>query len=104
MLPASPADPFWATAAWDSSSIWRLCLETLPGNEVRLAVREFEQISALALRACGIDLTKGKQALVQARLGRKIRHGKYASFREYYDHVVADTTGEELIALLDALT
>src|SRR5438874_797525 len=91
-------------AAWGSFSIWRPCLETLPGNEVSLAVREFEQISELAYRACGIDLTTRTRALVQARLGKKIRRGKFASFREYYAHVVADQTGEELIALLDALT
>jgi chemotaxis protein methyltransferase CheR len=79
-------------------------LETLPGNEVTLAVDEFEQIRELALRASGIDLTKSKRALVEARLGKTIRQGRFASFHQYYDHVVADRTGESLIALLDALT
>ena len=37
-------------------------------------------------------------------MGKKIRQGKFESFKQYYDHVVADRTGEELIALLDALT
>lgn len=41
---------------------------------------------------------------MQGRLGKKIRQGKFASFREYYDYVQADRTGAELIALLDALT
>ncbi len=78
-------------------------METRPVSEV-LSPREFDQITELAYRTCGIDLKNGKQELVQARLGRKIRQGQFGSFKQYYDHVVTDTTGEELIALLDALT
>jgi chemotaxis protein methyltransferase CheR len=73
-----------------------------PANEI-LSPREFDQITDLAYRTCGIDLKNGKQELVQARLGKKIRQGQFKSFKHYYEHVVADTTGEELIALLDAL-
>src|SRR5436309_14149916 len=83
--------------------MWRRSLETRPANEL-LSARELDQISELAYRTCGIDLTNGKQELVQARMGKKIRQGKFESFRQYYEHVAADTTGEELIALLDALT
>src|SRR6266850_257719 len=82
--------------------MWRPCLET-PASEI-LSTREFDQITQLAYRACGIDLKNGKQELVQARLGKKIRQGKFSSYEQYYEHVVADSTGEELIALLDALT
>ena len=74
-----------------------------PASET-LSQREFDQITELAYRTCGIDLKNGKQELVQARLGKKIRQGKFESFKQYYEHVVADKTGEELIALLDALT
>ena len=69
-----------------------------------LTDREIENIVDLAYRTCGIDLRKGKKELIQARLGKKIREGNHASFRQYYDHVTADRTGEELLALLDALT
>jgi chemotaxis protein methyltransferase CheR len=78
-------------------------LATRPASE-ELSQREFDQISELAYKSCGIDLKNGKQELVQARLGKKIRQGQFASFKQYYDHVVADKSGEELIALLDALT
>jgi chemotaxis protein methyltransferase CheR len=74
-----------------------------PPSEL-LTPRDFEQISDLACRTCGLDLKKGKHHLVQARLAKTIREGRFASFQEYYEHVVADRTGEELIALLDALT
>lgn len=75
----------------------------LPESEI-LSPGEFEQIRALAYKTCGIDLKDGKRQLVQARLGKKIREGKFGSFKEYYNHVVADGSGEELIALVDALT
>jgi chemotaxis protein methyltransferase CheR len=83
--------------------MWRRSLATRPASEA-LSQREFDQITELAYRTCGIDLKNGKQELVQARLGKKIRQGKFGSFKQYYEHVVADKTGEELIALLDALT
>jgi chemotaxis protein methyltransferase CheR len=69
-----------------------------------LSAGEFRKISELAFRASGIDLGDRKRHLVQARLGRKIRQGNFASFDAYYRHVVADRTGQELTALLDALT
>src|SRR6266700_1171585 len=83
--------------------MWRRSLETRPASEA-LSQREFDQITELAYRTCGIDLKNGKQELIQARLSKKIRQSKFGSFKQYYEHVVADRTGEELIALLDALT
>ena len=76
----------------------------VPGETDVLTGHELEQVIDLAHRSCGIDLRKGKRELIQARLGRKIRQGNFASFRQYFDHVNADHTGEELLALLDALT
>ena len=74
-----------------------------PVSEV-LSSREFDQISALAFETAGIDLRNGKRELVQARVGKKIREGRFGSFQEYYQHVESDRTGQGLIALLDALT
>jgi chemotaxis protein methyltransferase CheR len=76
---------------------------TRPASEI-ISPRELEQITDLAYKSCGIDLKNGKQELVQARLGKKIREGQFKSFKDYYEHVVADKTGESLVALLDALT
>jgi chemotaxis protein methyltransferase CheR len=75
-----------------------------PCETEALTDHEIENIVDLAYRTCGIDLRKGKKELIQARLGKKMRQGNFASFRQYYDHVTADRTGEELLALLDALT
>lgn len=69
-----------------------------------LTAREFEQIRSLAQEKFGLDLRDGKQQLVSARLGKKIRESHFRTFQEYYRHVVEDRTGEALAAMIDALT
>jgi len=69
-----------------------------------LSAREFEQFRRLAYEKVGLDLRDGKETLVSARLGKKIRELHFRSFQEYYRHVVEDRTGEALTALIDALT
>ncbi len=65
---------------------------------------EFEQIRDLAYRQFGLDLRAGKEALVAARLNRQLRELGFHTFREYYQHVSEDRSGESLVALIDALT
>ncbi|MCW5978969.1 MAG: protein-glutamate O-methyltransferase CheR [Bryobacteraceae bacterium] len=69
-----------------------------------LSAREFEAIRRLARQRFGLDLKPGKEELVSARLGKKLREGNFRSYREYVDFVVADRTGEALMGLIDALT
>jgi chemotaxis protein methyltransferase CheR len=68
-----------------------------------IAAHEFEQIQQLARQTFGLDLKKGKEQLVSARLSRLVRAGGFRSFREYYRHVISDVTGEALAATIDAL-
>jgi len=68
-----------------------------------LANAEFEQIRELARRTFGLHLPPGKQELVSARLQRLVRNGGFRSYHEYYRHVLSDSSGEALMALLDAL-
>lgn len=70
----------------------------------QLKPAEFAEVRELAYRRFGLDLREGKQQLVWARLSRQLRQGGFRSFREYFDHVKADASGESLIALIDALT
>lgn len=69
----------------------------------RLKPREFEAIRQLAYQKFGLDLRQGKEELVTARLGKRMREGGFSSFEEYYQHVVGDHTGEALIGMIDAL-
>jgi chemotaxis protein methyltransferase CheR len=68
-----------------------------------LGPRDFQQIRELAYRTFGLDLKPGKEELVSARLQRLVRAGNFRSYEHYYRHVLADTTGESLLTLIDAL-
>jgi chemotaxis protein methyltransferase CheR len=75
-----------------------------PGGELKLTAGEFQQISELAYERFGLDLKRGKEALVASRLGKKLRKLGFATFAEYHRHVLADSTGDALVELIDALT
>jgi chemotaxis protein methyltransferase CheR len=70
------------------------------------AMREvdFMRISKLTYEHCGIDLHHGKQSLVAARLGKRLRELGLTSFTSYYDYVVSDKTGVAMTAMVDSLT
>src|SRR5579863_2884863 len=69
-----------------------------------LSDRTFEKIRKLIYEKAGIDLRQGKQTLVSARLGKKLRESGLRDYDTYLDNVIADKTGESMIALIDALT
>ena len=73
-------------------------------KQFELSDTDFQRISNLIYEQCGICLSEGKEALVRSRLGRRIRDGRFGSFRNYYDHVVKDSTGKELVLLLDSIS
>lgn len=65
---------------------------------------EYELFRSLIYSKSGINLGEQKMQLVRARLGKRIKQGGFGSFKEYYDSVVRDSTGEELSGLLDAIS
>lgn len=65
---------------------------------------EYELFRRLVYAKSGINLGESKQQLVRARLGKRVREGRFSSFRAYYDHVEKDSSGEELQLLLDAIS
>jgi chemotaxis protein methyltransferase CheR len=69
-----------------------------------LTNKEFQQFRDLAYKTFGLDLKEGKEQLVSSRLSKLIARSNFSSFNDYYDHVVADKTGEALLAMVDALT
>lgn len=69
-----------------------------------LKAADFRKISALAREKFGLNLPEGKEGLVAARLGKRIREGRFRGFEEYFRHVMDDRTGEALMALIDSLT
>ena len=69
-----------------------------------LSGEEFRQITSLMYQRFGIDLRTGKEGLVEARLGKRLRAGGFATFGAYFEHAVTDRTGEALIEMVDSLT
>jgi len=65
---------------------------------------EFLQIRRLVYDLCGINLTDGKKELVKTRLGKRIRNGPFKSFQDYYQYVLSDESGQELVHMLDSIT
>lgn len=73
-------------------------------NAVRTAIEPdlFERIRAIAYQRAGIDLRDGKEALVEARLGKRMRALGIGSFREYVARLGDDDA--EVVHFLDALS
>lgn len=95
-VPAMPNDAVLAPAGAAPAIV--------AGPELKLTAGEFREISELAHQRFGLDLKRGKEALVAARLGKKLRKLGFATFAEYHRYVLADSTGDALVELIDALT
>jgi chemotaxis protein methyltransferase CheR len=72
--------------------------------EVALTEREMDRIVRLVYERSGITLHQGKRALVVARLHKTLKAGGFRSFSDYVRHVETDRTGQELSALIDAIS
>jgi chemotaxis protein methyltransferase CheR len=75
-----------------------------PLSRVRpLRPREFAAIRKLVYEEAGIYLAEGKHALVEARLGRRIRELGLSSYGEYVE-LVLQPGGSERATMLDCIT
>ena len=66
--------------------------------------RDLATIVRMVYEKSGITLHAGKRGLVSARLQQRLRHRGVATFRDYVKLLQEDVTGEELTAMLDAIT
>lgn len=65
---------------------------------------EFKKIQSKVFRYCGINLHEGKEALVRARVMKRIRKLEMSGFTEYLNYIEEDKSGREFLALVDVLT
>lgn len=65
---------------------------------------DFQSLADLVHQKAGINLKIGKKEMVRMRLGKRIREGGFPGFRDYFQHVIQDQTGDELVFLLDAIS
>ncbi|MBN2050622.1 MAG: chemotaxis protein CheR, partial [Spirochaetales bacterium] len=66
--------------------------------------QEFRQIADLVYQRFGINLSDKKKVLVRGRLNKLLKTHRYGSFKEYYDDILADTSGKNLLTLIDKIS
>ena len=71
---------------------------------VRISDQEFKLISDLVYEMAGIRLTDQKKTLVEGRLNKLIRQIGCDSFKEYYDYILQDKTGQSLEMMLEKIS
>lgn len=71
---------------------------------VELSDREFHLLSSLIYEKAGITLGDNKRSLMVGRLNKVLHQGGFESFSQYYEHVVADTSGQALNTLIEKIS
>ena len=69
-----------------------------------LSEKEFRQVSQIVHTISGINLKDGKEALVRARLMKRLRALRMGSFKEYIQFIDTDEGREEVALLIDVMT
>lgn len=73
-------------------------------SQLAIGRREFEDFRRLIHDVSGIALGDNKDALLAARVARRMRALEIADHGDYLDHVLADNSGDELRHLIDAVS
>jgi len=71
---------------------------------MKLKQSQFRTIQKKIYEYCGINLHEGKQALVRARVMKRIRQLGVDDFSEYIEYLEKDASGKEFLSLVDVLT
>lgn len=72
--------------------------------QVHITDKEYKMFADFIYAKSGIHLGEEKKDLLKARLMKRIRAHHLQSWREYYDYIQDDETGEELVRMLDAVS
>jgi chemotaxis protein methyltransferase CheR len=65
---------------------------------------QFQEISQIIYQQCGISLKSGKEALVRARLMKRLRALQIRSVKEYMDLISSEKGRTEIGTLIDVMT
>lgn len=71
---------------------------------MKLKQKDFKKIQTKIYNYCGINLHEGKQALVRARVMKRIRKLGLDDFSHYLQYLEQDEAGKEFLSLVDVLT
>ncbi len=69
-----------------------------------LTVRDFDLFRQLIYKQSGISLNDSKKELLRTRLRKRLVKEGYKSYRDYYNFVKDDKTGQALVSLLDDIS
>lgn len=64
----------------------------------------FNKIREIVYEKSGISLNEGKEALVSARVGKRMRQLDISEYRDYLSYLEKDTTGQEYVFMIDAIS
>jgi chemotaxis protein methyltransferase CheR len=73
-------------------------------QDINLTDADYQRLSDVVYRYCGINLHEGKKELARSRLVKHIRRCGFANAREYLDHVLRDPGGPEFTKLIDSIS
>lgn len=79
-------------------------MEAKQTSQLAIGRREFEDFRRLIHDVSGIALGDNKDALLAARVARRMRALQMTDHADYLDHVLADRSGDELRLLIDAVS
>ena len=71
---------------------------------IQITKNEFHQLSDFIKSNYGIYLKEEKQALVMGRLHTLLEKKNFKSFSEYLNYLMADKSGDAVVALIDKIT
>ncbi len=75
-----------------------------PPAEARISDKEFQAIRQLVYSKFGINLTEQKKTLVVGRLQKVLRQRNFTNFKDYYQWLTQDTSGEALDELANRIS
>ena len=78
--------------------------EAVDGMENNMSDRLFKQFSLLVYEQCGINLHEGKQALLQARLNKRLRLTGIDSYEKYLKFITSGANPGEFVHFLDSIS
>ena len=77
---------------------------TILNGLMKISDSEFNSIREIVYDRFGISLSDAKKSLVVGRLQKIIRSLGHSTFKQYYDQLVADKTGQSLNTLVNRIT
>jgi chemotaxis protein methyltransferase CheR len=76
----------------------------MSGYLMEISDQEFKLMRELIYKRFGINLTDQKRSLMVGRLQKIIRDSGFATFQEYYEHLINDGTEKSLSELIDRIS